>query len=81
MIILLKNPSRTTKNISDKTVFTVTNYINKNQDPFNELKNIGTVMILNFIPFYKAYSGQLVNSKNFFFHKENLETIKYFTLR
>jgi hypothetical protein len=32
ILIILKNPSRATDKISDKTVFNVTNYIYKNKD-------------------------------------------------
>ena len=50
VVVILKNPSRATKDISDKTVFNVTNYIHKNRVNYKQLKNTGTIIILNLIP-------------------------------
>ena len=35
LLVILKNSSRATKDISDKTVFTLTNYVNKNKKIFS----------------------------------------------
>lgn len=41
IIVILKNPSRATKEISDKTVFNVCTYIYRNQNKYSVLNNIG----------------------------------------
>jgi hypothetical protein len=79
ILVILKNPSRATKDISDKTVFTVTNYIYKNRNKFKELKNAGTVTILNLIPFYETYSDKLANSEVNIIDAENLKAISSLT--
>ena len=81
VVVILKNPSRATKDISDKTVFNVTNYIHKNRENYKQLKNTGTIIILNLIPFYETYSDQLAISKTKIIDKENLKTIKDFSLK
>jgi len=78
IIIILKNPSRATKDISDKTVFNVTNYIYKNRNTNRLLKNIGTIVILNLIPNYETYSEKLQHLGNSILDKKNLETINDF---
>jgi len=79
LIVILKNPSRATKDISDKTVFTVTNYVYNNKENYDVLKNIGKIVILNLIPFYETYS-HLLSLKDFsIIDKENLETLNTFT--
>jgi len=80
VLVILKNPSRATKEISDKTVYNVTSYIYKNKDRFEELKNIGKVTILNLIPFYETYSNQLANTYSNVIDEENLFVINEFTL-
>lgn len=79
LIVILKNPSRATKDISDKTVFTVTNYVYNNKGDHEVLKNIGKIIILNLIPFYETYSN-LLSIKDFsIIDEENLEILKTFT--
>lgn len=72
LLVILKNPSRATKDISDKTVFTVTNYVYKNKNKYLQFKDIGIVVILNLIPFYQTYAELLaisdiniIDEKNF----------------
>ena len=77
IIVILKNPSRATKDISDKTIFNVTNYIERNSSEYNCLKNIGTITIVNLIPLYETYSNQLIG--NVIFDKENLQIIDELT--
>lgn len=79
IVVILKNPSRATKEISDKTVYNVTSYIYKNKIKIKQLKNVGTIIILNLIPFYETYSNLLVTYKTKVIDKENLETIENFT--
>jgi len=79
IIVILKNPSRATKDISDKTVSTVTRYIYKNRSKYQQLKNIGTVIILNLIPFYETYSEKLAVNGSGIIDKSNLKTIEEFT--
>ena len=62
--IILKNPSRANKSVSDKTVYNVSCYIYKNRDKYPEFKNVGTIVILNLIPNYQTYSDQLELLKN-----------------
>jgi len=79
IIVILKNPSRATKDISDKTVFNVTNYVYKNRNTNKLLKNIGTIVILNLIPNYETYSEKLQHLENSILDKKNLETINEFS--
>ncbi len=76
VVVILKNPSRATKDISDKTVFNVTNYIYKNRVNYKQLKNTGTIIILNLIPFYETYSEKLAHAETNIIDKQNLKTIK-----
>jgi hypothetical protein len=77
--IILKNPSRANKSVSDKTVYNVSCYIYKNRDKYPEFKNVGTIVILNLIPNYQTYSDQLELLKNEIIDSENLAVIKRFT--
>ena len=77
--IILKNPSRANKEISDKTVYNVANYIYRNQSRYPELKNIGNITILNLIPYYQTYSEKLKILKETIIDQENLNTINNFT--
>ena len=79
LIVVLKNPSRATKDISDKTVYTVTNYIYKNKNKYPQLKNIGTIVILNLIPFYQTYAELLAASSLNIIDEENMRTIAELT--
>lgn len=79
IVVILKNPSRATKDISDKTVYTVTNYIYKNREKFEQLKNVGTVIILNLIPFYQTESDKLVTYGPNIIDRDNLKAIRDFT--
>ncbi len=81
LIVILKNPSRATKDISDKTVFNVTSYVHKNKDKLKQFKNIGEIIILNLIPFYQTYSELLSTSNIDVVDKQNLKTIKKFTTK
>jgi hypothetical protein len=79
LLVILKNPSRATKDISDKTVFNVTNYIYKNREKYRQFKNIGTITILNLIPFYQTYAELLATSNLNIVDKENIQTINDLT--
>jgi hypothetical protein len=81
LLVILKNPSRATKDISDKTVFTVTSYIHKNREKYPPFKDIGTIIILNLIPFYQTYAELLVTSNLNIIDKENLQTINDLTAK
>jgi len=75
IVVILKNPSRANKEISDKTVYNVSNYIYRNQDKYEILNGVGSVVILNLIPHYQTYSDQLIELKNGVVCTENLRTI------
>ena len=79
IIVIMKNPSRATLEVSDKTVFNVCNYIFLNKNDRAELKNIGKIIILNLIPFYETYSKELVALKDEIIDLANLEVIKNYT--
>ena len=79
IIVIMKNPSRATLEVSDKTVFNVCNYIFLNKSDRAELKNIGKIIILNLIPFYETYSKELVALKDEIIDPANLEVIKNYT--
>lgn len=81
LLVILKNPSRATKDISDKTVFNVTNYIYKNREKYLPFMNVGTIIILNLIPFYQTYSELLATSNLSIIDNENLQTIKDLTTK
>lgn len=75
LLVILKNPSRATKDISDKTVFTVTNYVHRNREKYSAFMNIGTVIIVNLIPFYETYADQLGTLGVNVIDKQNQDTI------
>lgn len=75
LLVILKNPSRATKDISDKTVFNVTNYVYKNREKYSALKKVGTVIIINLIPFYETYADQLTISGLKIIDKQNQDII------
>lgn len=77
--IILKNPSRANKEVSDKTIYNVSSYIYKNRDKYPEFKDVGTIVILNLIPNYQTYSDQLEPLKHEIIDPENLAIIKQFT--
>ena len=79
IIVIMKNPSRATLDVSDKTVFNVCNYIFLKKNDRKELKNIGKIIILNLIPFYETYSKELIAIKDKIIDTENLEIVKKFT--
>lgn len=78
IVVILKNPSRATKDVSDKTIFTVTNYIYKNRDTHEPFKNAGTIIILNLIPLYETYSENLQLISDKIIDKTNLKWIDCF---
>lgn len=78
VIVILKNPSRATGEVSDKTVFTVANYIYKNCKTNPLLKTAGSVVILNLIPAYETYSERLKERNEALADKKNLKYIKRF---
>jgi len=77
--VILKNPSRADKNVSDKTVYNVSSYIFKNRDKHPEFKDVGAIVILNLIPNYQTYSDQLEPLRNEIIDPVNLAVIKRFT--
>jgi len=79
IVVILKNPSRANKEVSDKTVYNVSSYIYKNRDKYPEFKYVGTIVILNLIPNYQTYSDQLEPLRNEIIDPENLAVIKQFT--
>lgn len=79
LVIIMKNPSRATLEVSDKTVFNVCNYVFLNKNNRTELKNIGKIIILNLIPHFETYSKELITFKKEIIDLENLNFIKNFT--
>jgi len=79
VLVILKNPSRATKEISDKTFFNVTNYVYRNKNKYEHLKDIGRIVILNLIPFYQKNYELLASSNLNIIDNENLQTIKEFS--
>ncbi len=78
IVCILKNPSRADMEVSDKTVYNVSSYIYRNRIKHPELKNVGSIIILNLMPHYQTYSNQLEHVKNDIVDLENLATIKRF---
>lgn len=79
IVVILKNPSRANKEVSDKTVFNVSSYIYKNRNKYPEFQDIGSIVILNLIPNYQTYSDQLEPLRNEIIDHLNLEAIDRFT--
>lgn len=79
LIVIMKNPSRATLEVSDKTVFNVCNYVFLNKNNSSEIKNIGKIIILNLIPNYETYSKELIVLKENIVDYENLKYINKFT--
>jgi len=75
IVVILKNPSRANKEISDKTVYNVSNYIYRNQDKYDVLEDVGSLVIVNLIPHYQTYSSQLKELNNGVICTENLRAI------
>lgn len=73
--VILKNPSRADKSISDKTVFNVSNYIYRNRQKYSELKNVGNITILNLMPNYLTDSSGLKEFKETIIDQENIRTL------
>jgi len=78
IVVILKNPSRANKVISDKTVFTVSNYIFKNREKYATFKNIGKVIIVNLMPNYLTDSSGLIHFKKTIINKENRRVLNAF---
>jgi hypothetical protein len=78
IIVILKNPSRADKLISDKTVYNVSNYIYRNREKYSELKNIGEITILNLMPNYMTESSGLKEFKETIIDQENIRTLNEF---
>tara|TARA_R110002072_G_C7733028_1_gene515920 strand:+ start:118 stop:678 length:561 start_codon:yes stop_codon:yes gene_type:complete len=76
--VILKNPSRADKNISDKTVFNVSNYIHRNREKYSEFKNVGEITILNLMPNYMTESSGLKEFKETIIDQENIRTLNEF---
>ena len=79
IVIILKNPSKANKEISDKTVYNVSSYIYRNRHKHSVLSDIGSVIILNLIPHYQTYSKELRSLKSDIIDQVNLDTINRFT--
>lgn len=79
LVVFLKNPSRASKDISDKTVYTVTSYVLKNRKKYPQFKNIGNVIILNLIPYYQTYAELLATSNLNIIDQENKQIINELT--
>lgn len=73
--IILKNPSRANKFISDKTVFNVSNYIQRNRNKYSEFKNVREITILNLMPFYMTESSGLKEFKEVIIDQKNIQTL------
>ena len=79
IVVILKNPSRANKEVSDKTVYNVSNYIYRNIEKYEVFSNVKSIIILNLIPHYQTYSNKLEVLKNEVICKDNLDTIKRIT--
>lgn len=79
IVVILKNPSRANKEVSDKTVYNICNYIYRNQDNHDVLKAVGSIVILNHMPHYQTYSNQLEPLNNEVICQQNTDTIRSFT--
>jgi hypothetical protein len=71
ILIILKNPSRADKVISDKTIFNVSNYINKNRNKYDIFINVGEITIVNLMPNYLTESNQLQNLESSVIDQKN----------
>ena len=75
LLVILKNPSRATTQISDKTVYNVSNYIYKNHNKHEALKSIGSISIVNLMPHYQTHSHLLQKQSKTLVDSKNFETI------
>ncbi len=78
IVVILKNPSRAKKDVSDKTVYNVSNYIFRNRENYSQLRNIGNIVILNLFPNYETYSSQLKSLGDHLMDPENIRTLDEF---
>ncbi|ESU21271.1 hypothetical protein FSS13T_27220 [Flavobacterium saliperosum S13] len=79
LLVIMKNPSRATLDVSDKTVFNVCNYVHKNRKNIKQLKNVGKITILNLIPHFETYSKELKKLGEEINDLDNLEHIRKYT--
>lgn len=79
IIVILKNPSRADKEVSDKTVYNVLNYIYRNKEKYDVFSNVKSIIILNLIPYYQTYSKELKSLKNEIVCQDNLDVIERVT--
>jgi len=75
LLVILKNPSRATNQISDKTVFNVSNYIYKNNKTHTALSYVGSISIVNLMPQYQTHSHLLQKQSKNLYDPKNFETI------
>ena len=78
ILVILKNPSRANKMISDKTVYNVSNYIFKNKERFTAFADIGKIIILNLIPNYLTDSSKLIELNGRLINKKNRKILRDF---
>jgi hypothetical protein len=79
IIVILKNPSMATKDVSDKTISNVTHYIERNSSLYKCLNNVGKITIANLIPLYETYSNKLKDVKSNIYDEENFKIINELT--
>lgn len=82
LLVIQKNPSRAGAQYSDHTINRVLNYIHRNHNRYFVLKEVGTVVFLNLIPWYETYSSRLARHGGTLEDRDNLEIIaKYLSAR
>ena len=79
VVVIMKNPSKATENISDYTVNNVIKYIYEKKNTEACLKNVGTIIILNLIPIYKTDSSKLETCNSGIWDEKNMELINELT--
>lgn len=75
VVVIMKNPSKATLNVSDVTVNRLTKYIYLNRNKYEFFTNIGKVIVLNLIPFYETDSSKLIEIGKPIIDEENMKII------
>jgi hypothetical protein len=78
IIVIMKNPSKATKEISDATINRVSTFIHNNVNQNLVLNNVGKIVILNLIPYYETESEKLQDIKYSMIDFKNLESINHY---
>ena len=77
-LVIQKNPSKASAQVSDHTINRVLNYLHRNRERYKALKLIRKVVFLNLLPWYETFSRELRNRAHPLEDPENLKTLRMY---